>query len=183
MKWVIGFGIDNLERYIKYFGLGKKTGVELEGESAGFAAGKDTAKEKGEEWTEGGTYSAAIGQSYNSFTPLQLAKYVAIVANDGKQVNPTLIKSVINSTGTAISKEIINKELNNRLGYEFKPTKNINFKKQHLDRVHRGMWRVTSRRWNGSMAIKRLTNRYCGKNWNSRSWKICKWYIHMLCTI
>ena len=46
-------GIDKLEKYTRYFGLGEKTGVELKGETAGYAAGKKVAEEKGETWTEG----------------------------------------------------------------------------------------------------------------------------------
>lgn len=137
-------GIDNLEKYTRYFGLGEKTGVELTGESSGFAAGRETAKSKGEEWTEGGTLSAAIGQSYNSFSPLQLAKYVAMIANDGKFVRPTIVKSVINSTGSAISREDINKAVAKEIGYEYKNPEEIKFKKEHINAIHRGMREVTS---------------------------------------
>ncbi len=137
-------GIDSLEKYTRYFGLGEKTGIELTGESAGFAAGKGTAKERGEVWTEGGTLSAAIGQSYNSFSPLQLAKYVAMIANNGEVVNPTIVKSVINSTGSAISKEDINKSVSKELGYEYKEPEKINFKQSDINAIHRGMRDVTS---------------------------------------
>ena len=137
-------GIDKLEKYTRYFGLGEKTGVELPGESAGFVASKQTAKEKGEEWTMGGTLSAAIGQSYNSFSPLQLAKYAAMIANNGKVVKPTIVKSVINSTGSAISREDINKVVSKEIGYEYKSPKEIKFNQNHINAVKRGMREVTS---------------------------------------
>lgn len=137
-------GIDTLEKYTRYFGLGEKTGVELTSESAGFAAGRDTAKEKGEVWTEGGTLSAAIGQSYNSFSPLQLAKYVAMIANNGKPIRPTVVKSVISSTGSAISSQEIDKSVSKELGYEYKGPKEIKFKSSDLLSVKQGMRAVTS---------------------------------------
>ncbi len=148
-------GIDTLEKYIRYFGLGEKTGVELKGESSGTAAGKQAAKDNGETWTEGGTLSAAIGQSYNSFTPLQLAKYVAMVANNGKVVRPTLVKSVINSTGSAISREDINKSISKELGYRYEEPEEIKFKQSDIDAVHRGMREVTS---GGGTAAYLFTN-------------------------
>lgn len=137
-------GIDTLEKYTRYFGLGEKTGVELTSESAGFAAGRNTAKEKGEVWTEGGTLSAAIGQSYNSFSPLQLAKYVAMIANNGKPIRPTVVKSVISSTGSAISSQEIDKVVAKELGYEYKNPKEIKFKSSDLLSVKQGMRAVTS---------------------------------------
>ena len=137
-------GIDKLEKYTRYFGLGEKTGGELKGESAGYAAGRETAKEKGETWTEGGTLSAAIGQSYNSFTPLQLAKYVAMIANNGQVVKPTIVKSVISSTGSAISNEEINKSIEKELGYNYEAPKEIKFRQSDINAIHRGMREVTS---------------------------------------
>lgn len=136
-------GIDILEKYTRYFGFGSKTGVELTGEIAGSVAGKQTAKEKGEVWTEGGTLSAAIGQSYNSSTPLQLAKYIGIIANNGKQIKPTIVKSVISSTGSAISREEINKVVFKEMGYEYEAPESIKFNKNHISAVHRGMREVT----------------------------------------
>ena len=71
-------GIDRLSQYAKYFGLGRKTGIELTGETAGTLASREAkAKISKESWQGGETLSAAIGQSYNSFTPLQMAKYMA----------------------------------------------------------------------------------------------------------
>ena len=46
-------------------------------------------------WKVGETLSASIGQSYHSFTPIQIAKYTAILANGGKQISPHIIKNII----------------------------------------------------------------------------------------
>ena len=58
-------GIENLEKYATYFGLGQKTGIELPDEISGNLASPKTESE----WTEGKTIQAAIGQLTNDFTP------------------------------------------------------------------------------------------------------------------
>jgi penicillin-binding protein 2 len=76
--------------YAEKFGLGEKTGVEIE-ESNGILAGRDSKT-----WQEGNTVQAAIGQSDNAFTPVQLATYVATIANNGKRYRTHLIKEIKN---------------------------------------------------------------------------------------
>ena len=83
-------GIDTTYLYAQKFGLGEYTGVEIE-ESRGILAGRDS-----EHWVEGNTVQAAIGQSDNSFTPLQLATYVATIANDGTRLKTHLVDKVTN---------------------------------------------------------------------------------------
>ena len=102
-------GIDTLSSYSKYFGLGRKTGIELPSEATGNIASRDRAKEENREWYVGETLSAAIGQSYNNVTPVQMAKYISILVNGGHQIDTTLIKSIINSDNTEVSKDEINK--------------------------------------------------------------------------
>ena len=94
-------GIDRLVQVASAFGLGQKTGVELPGEEAGVLASRDTMNP----WVDGYTVQAAIGQLNNSFTPLQMAKYVAMVANGGHNLDVTIIKSVTNSDGIEIQKK------------------------------------------------------------------------------
>ena len=84
-------GIDNLVKYAEMFGLGSKTGIELYGESKGSIAGAD----KEMDWYLGDTLSAVIGQSYNSYTPLQLANYIATLANGGTLNRISVIKNVL----------------------------------------------------------------------------------------
>jgi len=83
-------GITKMNAYCKKLGLGVKTGVEVS-ESAGILAGPESR----EEWYEGYTLSAAIGQSDNAFTPLQLAAYTATIANSGVRYKTTLIDRVM----------------------------------------------------------------------------------------
>lgn len=86
-------GQDTLNDYALQFGLGKKTGIEI-GDSAGALASAEYAERYDLEWSDGQTLTAAIGQSYNLFTPLQLANYTATLVGDGEYYTPHLLKSV-----------------------------------------------------------------------------------------
>ena len=89
----------HLENWCDKFGLGNVTGVEI-AEYAGQAAGptERAANRKKDpllrEWQGGDDVNAAIGQSDNLFTPLQLANYMAAVVNGGTLYQPTLVKSI-----------------------------------------------------------------------------------------
>lgn len=100
-------GIDTLAKYALHFGLGRKTGIELPSEKEGSVASKETKAEKnnGESWYPGDTLSAAIGQSYNDFTPMQIAKYISMIANGGKEINPTIIKTILKADGIEVPRE------------------------------------------------------------------------------
>jgi penicillin-binding protein 2 len=87
-------GIERMNEYSKFFGLGERTGIELEGETKGTLAGPESKEAAGGIWYPGDTIAAAIGQSDNLFTPLQLASYVAALANGGVRQNVHLLKSV-----------------------------------------------------------------------------------------
>ena len=87
-------GISNLARYAYAFGLGEPTGIEIP-ESIGVMTTPDYVNSlDGHYWTDGQTLTAAIGQSYSRFTPLQLANYIATLANGGTRFNAHLLKSV-----------------------------------------------------------------------------------------
>ena len=86
-------GIDILESYARQFGFGQSTGIEI-GDSAGALASPEYAEANGLEWTDGQTLTAAIGQSYHLFTPLQMANYVATLVGDGAHHQAHLLKSV-----------------------------------------------------------------------------------------
>lgn len=88
-------GIDHLNTYCAKLGLGSKTGVEIS-ESSGVLAGPEYRKKIDSEWYPGDTLQAAIGQSDNLFTPLQLANYVATIVNGGTRYKAHLVKSVNN---------------------------------------------------------------------------------------
>ena len=136
--------IDNIAKYAKYYGLGQKTNVELPMEESGVVATRDKAKERGDEWQIGETLSAAIGQSYNSYTPIQMAKYISMLANGGKPIDVSIVKSVIDVNGNQISKEEITKFVNAKLGLEKQEKEDLNIKKENLEAILKGMKGVTS---------------------------------------
>ena len=86
-------GIQRLDDYASQFGLGRSTGIEI-GDSDGVLASPEYAEKIGETWTDGQTITAAIGQSYNLFTPLQLANYVATLVSGGEHYEAHLLKNV-----------------------------------------------------------------------------------------
>ena len=86
-------GIERIDDYALQFGLGKPTGIEIE-DSAGALASPEYAKSHQLEWSDGQTLTAAIGQSYNLFTPLQLSNYIATLAGGGKHYDAHLLRSV-----------------------------------------------------------------------------------------
>ena len=86
-------GIQTIDDYASQFGLGRSTGIEI-GDSSGALASPAYAEANELEWTDGQTLTAAIGQSYNLFTPLQLANYIATLVGDGDHYQAHLLKSV-----------------------------------------------------------------------------------------
>jgi penicillin-binding protein 2 len=87
-------GIDLMNKYCQAYGLGESTGIELP-EKIGILAGPQYREDSGLlGWTPGNTIAAAIGQSDNSFTPLQLANYIATVTGDGTRYSLHLLKEV-----------------------------------------------------------------------------------------
>ncbi len=87
-------GIDVMNQYCKAFGLGQHTGIELS-EKTGILAGPDWRDQNGlSPWNTGDTIQAAIGQSNNQFTPLQLANYIATVTNGGTRYSLHILKEV-----------------------------------------------------------------------------------------
>lgn len=94
-------GVDAIHDFMKPFGFGEKTGIDLEHERKGVlpstawkqAYYKKPAQKK---WYAGETISIGIGQGYNNFTPLQLAHAVATLANNGVVMKPHLVKMIEN---------------------------------------------------------------------------------------
>lgn len=96
-------GIDRLAAMSRSFGLGSPTGIDLGGESAGNVASEEYKKKtfgQDQDWYLGETFDAAIGQSYNLATPLQMAMVYASIANGGFRYQPYLVSRVDNLDGT-----------------------------------------------------------------------------------
>ena len=86
-------GIARLDDYATQFGLGQSTGIEI-GDVSGVLASPEWAEAHDRVWTDGQTITAAIGQSYIAFTPLQLANYVATLVSGGEHYAAHLLKTV-----------------------------------------------------------------------------------------
>jgi len=87
-------GIEKMNDYFKIFGLGQSTGIELN-ESLGILAGPAYREDNGlDPWSGGDTIQAAIGQSQNAFTPLQLCSYVSMMMNGGTRYNTHILSAV-----------------------------------------------------------------------------------------
>ncbi|MDP4119086.1 MAG: penicillin-binding transpeptidase domain-containing protein, partial [Bacillota bacterium] len=126
-------GISRINEYAKEFGFGKKTGIELSGESPGVVAGPEEREKSGGDWYPADTIQAAIGQSDNKFTILQLADYCEGLANKGVIYKPHIISSVISGTTGEIIKNTQPQVL----------TK-INIDDKYWNVVHQGMLAVTT---------------------------------------
>ena len=131
-------GIEKLDEYADYFGLGRKTGIEIS-ESSGILASRSYAESQGEVWSAAYTASASIGQSYNTFTPVQMAKYISMIANGGHPISLSIVKNVINSNGSQVAKEEINEYVNKKLGTETVNTEDKNISEETMAAVHEGM--------------------------------------------
>lgn len=139
-------GIDTLVKYAKYFGLGTKTGVELQDETSGVLANPETkAKLHPDEstWGPGDTLNAAIGQGDNEFSPLQMAKYISMLANGGNKIDVSIVKTIRNSDGTEESRDNINKFIKQKLGLEDEQDQDVTINPQNLKTVLEGMRSVT----------------------------------------
>lgn len=125
-KTSLEIGINKMNEYCSMLGFGEKTGVEIP-ESKGVLAGRTERENAGGYWNLGDTVHAAIGQSDNLFTPLQLANYCSTIANGGTRYEAHFVKSVISKSNNAISYK------------EPKVAENTGFSKTTLSTVQGGM--------------------------------------------
>ena len=140
-------GIDKLAEFARYFGLGTKTGIELQGETAGVLASRETKQQMHPDdpnWNPGNTLNASIGQGDNEFSPLQMARYISMLANGGHKVDVSIIKTIRNSDGSEASKEEINKFVNKKLGLAEDTEQERELNQNYLNAVLQGMKSVTS---------------------------------------
>lgn len=104
--------IEKIDKYAEKYGFGQYTGIEIPSEEHdGVVASPENRKnnpvkasdgKKDSTWYPGDTLQAAIGQSDTLVTPLQLACYVATIANGGTRYKPYLIKSIEDKSGKTI---------------------------------------------------------------------------------
>ena len=138
--------------YASKAGLGQRTGLEIEGESEGVLANENYKKTTFDQvWYPGDTLQMAIGQSFNLFTPIQIANYIATVANGGTRYRPHLTKEIRDyKTGQTVK--------------EFKPeeTGRLEMKSSTYDAVTKGMY-MGSRQGTSSAVFADFPINVCSK--------------------
>lgn len=122
--------IEKLNSYCKTLGLGVKTGIELP-ESEGILAGPEYSASVNKIWVPGDTVQASIGQSDNTFTPLQISMYLSTIVNGGSRYKAHILHSV-HEYGT------------NKVIYETVPSvlNTIQLSEENLQLLKSGMRRV-----------------------------------------
>jgi penicillin-binding protein 2 len=136
----VDLGVDAIHDYLSKFGLGAKTGIDIEGELGGLAPSQAWKWNRfRQKWYAGDTVSIGIGQGYMLATPLQLAAMTATLANGGTPVHPHLLKAVQNAR-TLETRPV-----------DGRPGAPIAIKPEHLELVRSAMVGVTSP---GGTAVK-----------------------------
>jgi len=133
----LNMGMLNLRHYLREFGFGKPTGVDLPQEASGLVPSAEwkRAHYSGERynevdriWYDGDTANLAIGQGYMLATPLQVLMMVNTIVSDGVTARPTLLKG----TKSALGVDAARRELPQVYG----------FGQENLDLIKRGMRRA-----------------------------------------
>lgn len=128
----VELGIDNIFEFLSRFGFGKKTGVDLEGETFGLLPSQEwKMKRFNQKWFTGDTVSVGIGQGYSLVTPMQLAYATATLANNGVAYTPHLVKEIRGAQAK-----------NNRV-IANQPSIDLKLNPDHLNLVKRAMAAVT----------------------------------------
>jgi penicillin-binding protein 2 len=88
-------GIERLAGFVRHFGFGKKSGIDIAGEVGGLMPTPEWKKRRFKQpWYMGETVIVGIGQGYTLATPMQLAQATAILANKGVAMRPRLVAAI-----------------------------------------------------------------------------------------
>ncbi len=105
-KKSLATGITGIAEGLKVFGFGEPTGVDLSGESSGLVPSPEWKQKRFKEaWFPGETVNTSIGQGYMLATPLQLARYTALIATS-KLPTPTFASNIAGKKVTQVPKFI-----------------------------------------------------------------------------
>lgn len=149
--------IDDLAKYAKMFGFGKRTGIALPREVSGLIPTTDWKKRtKGEVWQQGETLSCAIGQSYVLVSTLQLANAYAALATKGKLYKPYIVKEILDQQNRVVKK------------FEPELLSEIDLKESTWDAVREGLYRVVNSPKGTAWWRRGLGNQMAGKTGTSQ---------------
>ena len=115
----------------------------LDSEKSGSVANRADIEAKGETWTVGYTLNASIGQGENNFTPIQMARYISMIANGGKKLDVTVVKDVILSNGTYVARSEIDKFVKDKLKLANDTSEDFQISESTTRAVLNGMLSVT----------------------------------------
>ncbi len=105
---ISGLGAEKLSAYLKKFGFGSITGIDIPGEKPGLVPDPEWKAEyfKNDDilskWYLGNTYHLGIGQGDMLATPLQVANLTAVFANNGKTFKPNILNKIVDEKGKLI---------------------------------------------------------------------------------
>jgi penicillin-binding protein 2 len=131
-------GIDAISGFMKQFGFGSPTGIDLEHEKGGVLPSQEWKRERfkknraAQKWVGGDTISISIGNGFNTYTMLQLAHAVSTLANNGVIMKPHLVK-ILEDGGTKQRTLTVAKE-----------SGRIPLKQENIDIIKRAMVGVTT---------------------------------------
>ncbi len=131
-------GVDNIHAFMKQFGFGEKTGIDLEHERTGVLPSTAWKRERYknnkamQKWHAGETISVSIGQGANNYTMLQLAHAISILANNGVVMKPHLVK-IIEDGATRARALTVPKE-----------SRRVALKQENIDVIKRALVGVTT---------------------------------------
>ncbi len=100
-----GLGIYRLGEYARAIGYDRPSGIELIGEQDGLIPSPQWKRiNQGENWSTGDTYIASVGQGYVLATPLQVLMSGTFIANNGKLMQPTIVREVTDNEGKVVER-------------------------------------------------------------------------------
>ncbi|HAJ70624.1 MAG TPA: penicillin-binding protein 2 [Methylophilaceae bacterium] len=95
-------GIDKLTDFVRHFGFGEKTNIDINGEVSGLLPTPEWKKRKYKQpWYMGETVIVGIGQGYTLVTPMQLAHATATLANHGNAMKPHIVNAIVDTKSNA----------------------------------------------------------------------------------
>jgi penicillin-binding protein 2 len=93
-KLAYDMGVDRIHGFMKQWGFGQRTGIDLDHEATGILPSSEWKQRRfRQKWLPGESPSIGIGQGYNAFTILQLAHATATLANSGRPMRPRLLRA------------------------------------------------------------------------------------------
>ncbi|MEE3451951.1 penicillin-binding protein 2 [Dialister sp.] len=146
-------GIDRISAMAEEFGLGRATGIDLSGEADGNVASEQyKLKVFHQDWYLGETMDAAIGQSFNLTTPIQMAMVYASIANGGFRYRPYLVNRIDKLDGTPLKI------------YSPEQTGTLPVSKTTLDDIHKALRMVMTKDGTGGLLFSDYPVPIAGKS-------------------